>query len=159
MQRGGSTPPDAAVVATADAAVLEPDPVEITPDTAAVRPDAIEDAAVKVEDAAVVVVDADLRDPVVVAFDDKRYVDVVAECTRVFTVEHASVCTLAACRTHQDVRAQKWHGKIANAAAKRTTAATCREVGVDVIPKIMRPPTKPDAGVDPCAVNPMACQR
>ncbi len=185
MRGSGKSTPDAALVAmTPDVAALDPDAAEpspditavtVTPDTAvAVVADAapakIEDAAVaKVEDAAVAKVEdaavkpdaAAPRDPLVVAFEDKRYADVVAECTRSFRAEHASACTLSACKTSQDVRAQKWHGKISNATAKRTIAASCRELGVDVVPKTppVRPPVKPDAGVDPCSLNPMNCQR
>jgi serine/threonine protein kinase len=167
---GSSTTPDAAaVVALADAAVAseptvvpaEPDaaPVVVTPDAPEVTPD----AAAVVADAApvVVVADAPQQDPLLVAFEDKRYSEVVATCTRTFTADHTVTCTLAACRTKQDVRAQRWFAKITNAGAKRSVAASCREAGVDVTPKLVRPPqTKPDAGVvDPCAANPMACQR
>jgi len=183
MRRGDRPAPDAAVVAIADAAVavvdeLPPSPpdaeVAVTPDTtpaiappdaAAVEPPADAATVVAPEDAAVAKVVPDAaapppdKDPLVVAFEDKRYADVVAECMRTFRPEQAPVCTLAACRSNQDVRAQKWHARIASAAAKRSVGNACRELGIDVTPRTVRPPPKPDAGVDPCAANPMACQR
>ncbi len=160
MRRGSKATPDAAVVAIADAAevvsepALEPDAPAAPPDAAVVTtPDAAEDAAVVAKP------DAAVQDPLVIAFEDKRFVDVVAECTRAFRTEHASTCTIAACRTSQEPRAQKWHARIANPASKRTVAASCRELGVEVTPKVVRPQNRPDAGVDLCAQNPMACQR
>ncbi len=161
MRRGSKATPDAAVVAIADAEVIsEPDAAVVaTPDAAVVAPP--DAAVVKPEDAAVVVAtpDAAVKDPLIIAFEDGRFVDVVAECTRAFRTEHASTCTIAACRTSQEPRAQKWHAKIVNVAAKRTIAASCRELGVEVTAKVVRPPNRPDAGVDLCAQNPMACQR
>ena len=162
MRRGTKVTPDAPVVAIADPAEPSLEPDAATPDAAVVvtPPDA---AVAKSEDAAVAVAPVDAtvepKDPLMVAFEDKRYADVVAECTRALRPEHAATCTLAACRTSQEPRAQKWHLKIANAATKRTIAASCRELGVEVVPKIVRPALKPDAGVDLCAQNPMACQR
>ncbi len=162
MRRGTKATPDAAVVAIADAEAvsepaLEPD-AAVPPDAAVVAPPP--DAAVAT---AVVATPPDAAvpetDPLVVAFDDRRFVDVVAECTRAFRAEHASTCTIAACRTSQEPRAQRWHARIVNPAAKRTIAASCRELGVEVTPKAVRPPNRPDAGVDLCAQNPMACQR
>ncbi len=170
MRRGTTVTPDAAVVAVVPDAVLDPDASQPSPDTAvAVTPDAApvvvveaDAAPVKVEDATPVKIeDAEVpRDPLVVAFEDKRYADVVAECARSFRAEHAAACALSACKTHQDARAQKWHAKIASATAKRTIAASCRDLGVEVVAKApVRPPVKPDAGVDPCSINPMNCQR
>ncbi len=170
MRRGDSSTPDAAMVAVADAsATLDPDVA--SPDATvvvAVTPDATPDAAALVdsepEDATVAVTPdaAPAKSPLVVAFEEKRYADVVAECARTFTSDHASACVLAACKTSQDARAQRWYRSITTTAAKRTIAASCREVGVEVVPKpvVPRPPTtKQDAGVDLCAANPMACQR
>jgi serine/threonine protein kinase len=162
---GGSTPPaDAAsVVAVADADVVELPPTKAV-DAAVVAVDAaavvdaaaIEDAAVAVKpDAATVA-----RDPLEVAMQEKRYTDVIAMCSRTMATEQAGACTLAACRTSQDAKAQRWFPKISTPAARRTIQQSCREAGVDVIPKaIVRPPQKVDAGVDPCAINPMACPR
>ena len=167
MRRGSKALPDAPVVVIADAAAPNADPDDVaapTPDAVVVvatPPDA--ETVAKPEDAAVAVAPPDAavapKDPLVVAFEDKRYADVVAECTRAFRPEQAATCTLAACRTSQEPRAQKWHVRIASAAAKRTIATSCRELGVEVTPKVVRPPNKPDAGVDLCAQNPMACQR
>nr|MBA2543727.1 protein kinase [Deltaproteobacteria bacterium] len=171
VMRGSSssTVPDAASVALADAIAAEPDlaPTVIA-DVAVAVADAAErvmpDAADPVTPDAAVAVTPDAtvapvpeRDPLLVAFDDKRYSDVVATCSRTMASEHASVCTLAACRTGQDAKAQRWYTKVTT--GKRTVAASCREVGIDVAPKIVRPPPKPDAGIDPCAANPMNCQR
>jgi hypothetical protein len=165
MRRGGSSTPDAAVVAMADsAAVIELDAAAATPDATVVVAQPVDAAPVTTADAPMIVADAPEdaappKDPIAAAFEERRFADVVAECTRVFRADQASACTLSACKTNQDARAQKWYGKITSATAKRTIASSCRELGVDVTPKVVRPPVRPDAGVDPCAANPMNCQR
>jgi hypothetical protein len=107
-------------------------------------------------------VDAAVRDPLDVAMAEKRYSDVVESCSRTVPADKVATCTLAACRTVQEAKAQKWYAKLTSANARKTVATSCREAGVDLVPKVTRPltpVTKPDAGIDKCAANPMACQR
>ncbi len=155
-----SVPGDAAVVASADAQQpAAPDAPASAPDAAASIP--VDAATASSVDAGVAAPpDAAAPDPIEVAMKEKRYSDVVAACSRAVTPDHAATCTLAACKSTQDVRAQKWYPKIPSTAVRRTIATTCRESGVDVMPKVVRPPVKQvDAGVDLCAQNPMACPR
>jgi len=56
----------------------------------------------------------------------------------------------------------KWYARITGLNARKTVAQTCSAAGVDVVPRVtvpVRPPPKPDAGIDKCTVNPMNCQR
>jgi len=164
-----AAPDDAPEPPDATAAAVEIDAAPVAVDAAApvvvdAAPVAVDAAPVAV-DAAPVAVDAPARkrSPLQIAMDERRYADVVHECGRSFSSETAATCTLAACRASQDSKAQRWYPRIPTASARRAMASTCREAGVDVTPPKVRPPPpppKPDAGVvDPCAANPMACQR
>jgi serine/threonine protein kinase len=86
------------------------------------------------------------------AMDDGRYAEVVARCMKNLPGDKTLVtCTLAACRVKNEAKARAWYQRL-SAKHKRSAASSCK--GVELVPKR----TSPDAGVDPCVADPMACQ-
>ena len=162
MRSSGARPAAQAVLAAGpiDAGeAVELDAAELAASADAVVVDAhVASADALVADAAAPV--AVVRDPIEVAMAERRFSDVVAACSKAMPLEQAARCTVAACQLGQDTRARAWHARIAGADVRRGVAAACRAVGVELVPKPKQPPRGIDAGVvDPCAANPMACQR
>ncbi|MEO8707319.1 MAG: hypothetical protein ABI867_45245, partial [Kofleriaceae bacterium] len=127
----------------------------------AIEPDAAE-AIIPEIDAAPV----SPSDPRQLAFEDKRYGDVVTGCAKTsVSGEYALICTLSACHVKAEGKARIWAARIATSASRRAAASACRDLGVELVAKaVVRPPPpipRPiDAGaVDPCVANPMSCQR
>jgi len=165
MRSSGARPAaDAALLTTGPldagaAAVVELDAAELAADSHAA--DLVVDAPIASADALVADASVDsVRDPLEIAMAERRFSDVVAACAKAMPLEQVARCTVAACQLGQDTRARAWHARIAGASARRSVAASCRALGVELVPKPTPPPRGIDAGViDPCAANPMACQR
>ncbi|HEU0035157.1 MAG TPA: protein kinase [Kofleriaceae bacterium] len=103
----------------------------------------------------------DPRTELQAALAEKRYADVIAQCKPV-TPQIAVSCTIAACKQKQETQARAFLVRVPG--SKRAVINICREAGVELAPRtrsVAPPPSTPiDAGVvDPCAANPMACQR
>jgi hypothetical protein len=155
--------PDTATPGDALATISVPDAgVEVAIDATAAAIDAaaplaVDAAVVPADTAKHASVDAQ-KSALRTAMDEGRYAAAVHECTKTFSSHIAALCTLAACRAGQESRAQRWYPRIPGSSARRGVATSCHSSGIDVIKKRPPPPPKPrDAGVDPCAANPMAC--
>jgi hypothetical protein len=183
--RGGSNetkaPPDAEVTqavvidATAITKVVDAEPVVAVAIDAAPKPvvvDASEAVAIVVDaarapkpiDAAIVTkapVDAappkpTLAEKIQRAFDEGRFSDTVAACSERVPSDRAVTCMQAACQLGESAKAKAWLAKVSS--SKRTDViAACKEHGVDLTPRVVRPP-KVDAGVVDCVAEPLRCQ-
>jgi serine/threonine protein kinase len=151
----GAPPEDAqavALAAEADAAPAAP-AAAAAPDAAA--PDAaVADAAAP--DAAVAAADPP-KTALEGAMDDRRYADAVAICGKRITAATAAMCTLAACHARVEAKARAWFQRTAPG-KRQPLIGLCRSLGIDPAPPRRPPPRRPDAGVDKCEANPMACQ-
>ncbi len=161
MKTGGgaaSSIPDAATQ------VASPEPADatgliVTPLDADVE-DA-EQAAAVAADAGIPAVDAapapPPRTPLESALDERRYLDAVAICGKRVTADSAVLCTLAACHARLEGKARAWFQRAAAGDRPRLTGL-CRSLGIDPVTPVTRRPPRPDAGIDKCEQNPMACQ-
>jgi hypothetical protein len=83
---------------------------------------------------------------------------IVAACMRDLTIDRAASCTRAACRLGLAPRARQFYAKLPRD-ERRLVLAACRADGIELAPRPQRPGAVRDAGaVDPCALDPMACQ-
>jgi serine/threonine protein kinase len=167
MKTGGGAAgsiPDAAI-----GPVVAPEPADaagptVTPlaEDAQVVVAAVDAEAVAVDAEAVAAVDAAPVDPSKTplerAMDERRYADAVAICgNKRLAPDLAGMCTLAACHARLEAKARTWFQR-APAGERPRLTGLCRSLGIDPGP-VRRPAAgRPDAGVDRCEQNPMACQ-
>jgi serine/threonine protein kinase len=124
--------------------------------------DAAEPAAAEVDaapapDAPPAVPEAPARTPLERAIDERRYADAVALCGKRVSADFAEACTLAACHARAEAKVREWFPRVP-AGERARIGALCRGLGIDPTPRRRPPAPKPDAGVDQCETNPMACQ-